>query len=94
MNHCVTTNPDISINFPSFSFLQVEGYIFKEQIPETVPLYEYYNDIVFDHYRTNKDLNYIRQGIFSRMWTENKVWIDNNSNGEMLLTLFSVEMKQ
>ncbi|GEM_PF-1038902 len=43
---------------------------------------------------TNKDLNYIRQGIFSRMWTENKVWIDNNSNGEMLLTLFSVEMRQ
>ena len=52
MNHCVTTNPDISINFPSFSFLQVEGYIFKEQIPGTVPLYEYYNDIVFDHYIT------------------------------------------
>ena len=57
MNHCVTTNPDISINFPSFSFLQVEGYIFKEQIPETVPLYEYYYDAVnsvTDHYTSTR----------------------------------------
>lgn len=41
---------------------------------------------------TNKDLNYIRQGIFSRMWTKNNVWVDNNSNRKILLTLFSVKM--
>ena len=43
---------------------------------------------------TERDIDYIQKGIFSRMWTKNNVWVDNNSNGEMLLTLFSVKMKQ
>lgn len=42
---------------------------------------------------TERDIDHIQKGIFSRMWTKNNVWVDNNSNGEMLLTLFSVKMK-
>lgn len=43
---------------------------------------------------TERDIDHIQKRIFSRMWTKNNVWVDNNSNGEMLLTLFSVKMRQ
>ena len=43
---------------------------------------------------TDNDLYHIQRGIFSRMWTKNNVWVDNNSDRRMLLTLFSVKMNR
>lgn len=51
-DHLVTINPDIEIYWPHYAFDQMEGYILKEQLPGTIPLYEYYNSEGVNHYAT------------------------------------------
>lgn len=50
--HLVTIDPGIADRFPDWRFLNHEGYILAEQIPGTIPLYEYKNDRTLDFYET------------------------------------------
>lgn len=51
-NHYTTSNPDVVANYPEWEYYGMEGYILKNQLPGTIPLYEYYHDYGFDHYTT------------------------------------------
>lgn len=51
-DHLVTTNPEIERYWPQYVFDQIEGYILENQLPETIPLYEYYNESGINHYAT------------------------------------------
>ncbi len=51
-NHYTTSKPDIVANFPEWEYYGMEGYILKNQLPGTIPLYEYYHSDGFDHYTT------------------------------------------
>lgn len=51
-NHVVTTNDELSKEYPIFRLLGVEGYILKENLPGTIPLNLYYDNSKWDHYTT------------------------------------------
>ena len=51
-NHIVTTNARLSEDYPEYKPWGVEGYILKENISGTTPLYLYYNNSKWDHYTT------------------------------------------
>lgn len=52
-NHYTTTLPDIVEKFPDWKYTgTIEGYVLAEQLPGTIPLYEYYSHEGFDHYTT------------------------------------------
>lgn len=52
MNHDVTTYPNLVEEYPGWVFSRLEGYILKDPLPGTIPLYEYFNANNFDHYTT------------------------------------------
>lgn len=51
-NHYTTTYPTIHKEYSNWTLNGVEGYILKNQLAGSIPLYEYYNDGIFDHYTT------------------------------------------
>lgn len=51
-NHYTTNLIDIVEKYPDWEFLGIEGYILSEQLPGTIPLYEYFWEEGFDHYTT------------------------------------------
>jgi hypothetical protein len=56
--HMVTTDPkekDILQNSLKWNYAGIEGYIFKTQQPDTVPLLRYYNAKIKDHYCTSDE---------------------------------------
>lgn len=52
-NHYTAIVDDVVQKYPDWTFFGVEGYIYVNQEPGTVPLYVHYNDKYFDHYTTN-----------------------------------------
>lgn len=64
--HLVTTDSGIAERFPDWRFLNYEGYILKEQIPGTIPLYEYKNDRTLDFYETTISNYHIINPLYER----------------------------
>ncbi len=51
--HLVTTDDEIATRYPDWKFWNYDGYILTEQLPGTIPLYEYKtNDITLDFFTT------------------------------------------
>lgn len=51
-NHDTTSYPYDEVREGDWTYSRLEGYILKNKLPETIPLYQYYFSDGFDHYTT------------------------------------------
>lgn len=68
----------------------MEGYILKNQLPGTIPLYEYYHDYGFDHYTTTisdviSDDGWVKLGVSGYVYSNKGI---NNMDAVQLYDYF------
>lgn len=89
-NHYTTSNPDVVANYPEWEYYGMEGYILKNQLPGTIPLYEYYHDYGFDHYTTTisdviSDDGWVKLGVSGYVYSNKGI---NNMDAVQLYDYF------